>query len=365
LPSQPELGERFSNRKSKMCGGTFVSNSRAQAKADAPYVVGVDLGGTNVRAAVLDRKDTSLGRAENSSDAKSGIARTVARISEAVRDAVADAKVSLDQVGAVGIAVPGHIDVPNGMIRWAPNFGDYEEGLYVPYKNIPLREHVEADLGVAMVMDNDANVAALGEFRYGAGRGTRHLVMFTLGTGIGGGIIVEGEVLRGATGGAAEVGHIIIADGVGGSANGAHGRLESLAGRDPIVERAALKMESGRDTVLWKSVETTDALQQILTPKLIDDAAQAGDALAIEVMQETGHYVGLGIANIVNIFNPEVVVLGGRISRSEVLFQTAVRTARASAIGSILASARIVHAELGDDAGIMGAAELAWREARA
>src|SRR5438445_13831370 len=101
--------------------------------------------------------------------------------------------------------------------------------------------------------------------------------MFTLGTGIGGGIIVEGEVLRGATGGAAEVGHIIIADGVGSSMNGAHGRLESLAGRDPIIERAALKMESGRETLLWNHVNATVALQQMLTPALIDGAAEQGD----------------------------------------------------------------------------------------
>jgi len=101
----------------------------------------------------------------------------------------------------------------------------------------------------------------------------------------------------------------------------------------------------------------------ILTPKMIDDAASAGDALAIEVMEEIGFFVGLGIANMINVFNPEVVVLGGKISRSEILFQTALRAARANAIGSILASARIVRAELGDDAGIMGAAELASREA--
>jgi glucokinase len=339
-----------------------VSNPRVQAKTNAPYVVGADLGGTNVRAAVLDKNDKTLGRAENSSDAKSGAARTVARIGEAVRGAVANAGLTLDQVGAVGIAVPGHIDVPNGMVRWAPNFGDYEEGLYVPYKNVPLRDMVEQELGLAMTMDNDANVAALGEFRFGAGRGTRHLVMFTLGTGIGGGIIIEGEVLRGATGGAAEIGHIIIADGKGSSLNGPHGRLETLAGRDPISERAALRMESGRDSQMWKYVTGPDALQQYLTPALIDEAAEAGDTLAIEVMQETGHYVGLGIATMVNVFNPEVIVLGGKISRSETLFQAAIRTARASAIGSILASARIVRAELGDDAGIMGAAELAWRE---
>lgn len=333
-----------------------------QANANARFIVGADLGGTNVRAAVLDRDEKTLGRAENSSDAKSGVSTTVARIADAVRGAVADAGISLSDVGAVGIAVPGHIDVPKGIIRWTPNFGDQVEGHYVPWKEVHLRDLVEKALGVAMVMDNDANVAALGEYRYGAGRGTRHLVMFTLGTGVGGGIVVDGEVLRGATGGAAEIGHIVVADGVGGSAAGAHGRIESLAGRDAIVERAALKMESGRDTTLWKHITGPDALQLQLTPADIDEEARAGDALATEVLEETGHYVGLGIGNMINVFNPEVVVLGGKISQSDALFAGAMRTARATSIGSLLASARIVRAELGDNAGIMGAAELAWRE---
>ncbi len=340
-----------------------MSTARVQPKKDASYVVGVDLGGTNVRAAVLSRGEIAvLGRAENPSDAKSGVPRTVARIAEAVRDACANAGIIVEDLGAVGIAVPGHIDVPGGMVRWAPNFGHFDDTGYVPYKSVPLRELVSQELGVAMVMDNDANVAALGEFSFGAGRGTNHLVMFTLGTGIGGGIIVEREVLRGATGGAAEVGHIIIADGQGSSSNGPHGRLETLAGRDAIIERATLKMESGRDTLLWKHVTGPEALQQFITPAAIDEAAEQGDVLAIEVLQEIGHFVGLGIATMVNVFNPEVVVMGGKISQSNTLYDTAIRTARASAIGSILADAKIVRAELGDNAGIMGAAELAWRE---
>jgi glucokinase len=336
--------------------------NRVQPIANAPYVVGVDLGGTNVRAAVVDRSEKSLGRFETSSDAKLGAAKTVQRIADAVRGAANDAGVDINQVGAVGIAVPGHINVPEGLIVWAPNFGDFVNDSYVPYKNVYLREMLEAELGIAVVMDNDANVAALGEFRFGAGRGTRHLVMFTLGTGVGGGIIVDTQVLRGSTGGAAEVGHIIIADGVGGSQYGAHGRLESLAGRDSITERAALKMESGRPTLLWDYIQGPEALMQHLTPAKIDEAAEKGDALAIEVLAETGHYVGLGIASMVNVFNPEVVVLGGKIARSKTLYDTALRTARASAIGSILATAKIVRAELDDDAGIMGAVELAFRE---
>ena len=114
-----------------------MSNARVQPKKDAAYVVGVDLGGTNVRAAVLGRGETTLGRAENPSDAKSGVGRTVDRIGEAVRDACKNAGVAIEQVGAVGVAVPGHIDVPGGVIRWAPNFGHFDDSGYVPYKAIP------------------------------------------------------------------------------------------------------------------------------------------------------------------------------------------------------------------------------------
>ena len=324
--------------------------------------MGIDLGGTNVRAAVIDRNERLQGRAEHSSEAKSGALRTVSAIVKAALGAISASGISIDQVGAIGLAVPGHIDVPMGMVRWAPNFGEMVNGSYVPFKGIPLRSMLEKELQIAVVMDNDANVAALGEFRYGAGRGTRHLVMFTLGTGIGGGIIVDGEVLRGATGGAAEVGHIIIADGKGSSANGPHGRLETLAGRDAIIERAALKMESGRDTLLWKHITGPEALQQFITPADIDDAAEEGDALAIETLQEIGHFVGLGIASMVNVFNPQMVALGGKISQSDTLYHSAIRTARASSIGSLLADARIERATLADDAGIMGASELAWRE---
>lgn len=338
-----------------------MTTARVEPKKGAHYVVGIDLGGTNVRAAVLDAHDKRLGRAENPSEAKAGVKRTVAAIGMAVRNAVKAAGVTMDQIGAIGIAVPGHIDVPAGMVRWAPNFGENVGDSYVPYRDIPLRALVEAEVGVHMIMDNDANVAALGEFRYGAGKGTRHMIMFTLGTGIGGGIIVDGEVLRGATGGAAEVGHIIIADRQGSSPNGCHGRLETLAGRDAIVERAVLKMESGRNTLLWSQVKGPEALQQFITPAAIDEAAERGDAIAVETMEETGHLVGLGIASMINVFNPEMVVLGGKISQSETLFQNAIRTTKASAVGSILAAARIVRAELGDDAGIMGASELAWR----
>ncbi len=341
-----------------------MSEARIGPNRNAEYVIGIDLGGTNVRAAVVSKEEKIVARHEVPSDAQSGVTHTVTRIAESVNGAIQEAGIARESLGAVGIAVPGHINVPEGRIVWAPNFGETRDGSFVPYKDVPLRDLVEKELGLPMTMDNDANVAALGEFRYGAGRGTRHLVMFTLGTGIGGGIIVEGEVLRGATGGAAEVGHIIIADGVGGSRTGAHGRLEGLAQRDAITERAALKMESGRETILWNVIDGPEALTLHLSPANIDEAADAGDALAIEVMQETGHYVGLGIASMMNVFNPEVFVLGGKISRSETLFGAALRTAQASSIGSIFNAAKIVRAELGDDAGIMGAAELAWRETR-
>ncbi|MCW3052256.1 MAG: glucokinase, partial [Chthonomonadales bacterium] len=177
-----------------------MSQSRITPNSSASYVVGVDLGGTNVRAAVLDRHEQSLGRHENTSDAKDGGVRTVGRIAAPRTASAIRPTVPLDKIGAVGIAVPGHIDVPASKIVWAPNFGHFDDGLSIPFRNVSLRDMQEDELKLPGVMGNDANVTALGEFRFGAGRGARHFVMFTLGTGIGGGIIIEGEVLHGATG---------------------------------------------------------------------------------------------------------------------------------------------------------------------
>jgi glucokinase len=320
---------------------------------DARYVVGADLGGTNIRAAVLDRDGKMLGHGKRPSLAQEGSARTVGQIKQAVEEAVSEAGVKLSEIGGLGIGVPGHIDPQGKKVLWAPNF--YEDGF--PYRDISLADPISEATGLSVLMGNDANVAALGEFRFGAGRGTRTMVMFTLGTGVGGGLILDGKLWTGFTGGAGELGHIIIAAGARGGA-AAYGSLESMAQIAAICERASRKLCAGRKSVL---AERCAYDWHRITPKDIADAAKEGDAVALEVLEETGYFVGLGVTSVVMLLNPEKIVIGGGVAGAgELLFEPIRRTAWANASSTLIKGCPIIPAELGDDAGIYGGAGLVF-----
>ncbi|MDR3709851.1 MAG: ROK family protein [Capsulimonadaceae bacterium] len=326
--------------------------------AKKQYVIGVDLGGTNVRAAVVEEATGKIAaRSANvPSRALDGAEFTAQQIAEAVKQAISNGEVDADNVLGIGMAVPGHIHPKEGEVLWAPNFKDQ-------WRGVPLAKMVsELTDDSKVYLGNDANLAAFGEYQYGAGRGSRHLVMFTLGTGIGGGIIIDGNLLTGSDGGAGELGHIFIAGGCADARGGLamFGTLEGMAQRDAITERAARKVAAGRKTLLAEGVFD----RHLLTPKAVGDAAAKGDPLALEVMEETGYYIGLGVASCINIFNPEVFVIGGGIAQAgKVLFDPIIRTAQANAISTLYARCRIVEAELGDNAGIMGGAALVSHEA--
>lgn len=314
----------------------------------AEYVIGVDLGGTNVRAAVLDRNGHSLGGGRAPSHAMEGVDRTVMQIADAVSQAISASGVAKDKIAGLGIGVPGHINPEGTHVLWAPNF--YDNGQQ--YLNIALAEKVSAATELPVLMGNDANVAALGEFRFGAGKAVRNMVMVTLGTGIGGGIILDGKLWTGATGGAGEIGHIIIAAGSRGGA-AAFGSLEAMGQISAIVERCARKISAGRKTIL------AEQDWHFLTPKMIADAAIAGDEVAIETFDETGYYIGLGIASIINLLNPEMITIGGGVAGAGNLILDPIRrSTRANGIRTMVDVCPIVPAELGDDAGIFGGASL-------
>ena len=323
-------------------------------QTDKPYVVGVDLGGTNVRAAVIDRTTEKIvARGENiSSLALEGVAQTAGQIVRAIETALEAASARKSQVLGVGIAVPGHVKAKEGLVMWAPNFKDQ-------WKQVPIAHSVETLLGLPVRIGNDANLAALGEFRFGAGRSVRHLIMITLGTGVGAGIIVDGKLLDGADGGAGEVGHMIINPG-GRGGNTAFGTVEGEAQRDGIVERAARKIQQGRPTTLGARV---DFDRFALTPAIIAEEALKGDVVALEVYEETGYYLGICVANLINLFNTQMIVVGGGIAQAgEIILDPIRRTATACAIRSMSRTCSIVPAELGDNAGVLGSAAIILQE---
>jgi glucokinase len=338
-------------------------------------VVGVDLGGTNVRAGAFWEDGTPAGAdVSRPSNAQEG--------AEATLDAVAHAIVEAAEAGgaeaaAVGVAIPGHIDNARGLVRWAPNFGREVDGVFRYWQDVPFQEMLAARLAHGdasklahshIVMDNDANMAALGEYRFGTGRGkAKCLVMITVGTGIGGGVILSPEavlgdargplVMIGGNGGGAELGHTVINYQGLDAHVGSYGAVEAYCQRDGIVARACHRAKRRPGSMLEKLVEGD--LSRI-SPRTITEAAEVGCELATEVWDEVGTMLGVGIGNFINVFAPDIVAVGGQISKAgRFLLEPAIRSARNVAIPSLFADALIVQAEQIEDAGMLGAAALA------
>lgn len=325
-------------------------------------VVGVDLGGTNVRAEAFDGSGTSRGaRVERPSRAQEGVESCVGAICGAIREAIGE-----NRVDVVGMAVPGHIR--GGVVRWAPNFGSWRGDVFEHWRDVPLGERVSKEVGVRVRMGNDANLAALGEYRYGSGKNSANgLVMLTLGTGVGCGVVLtpaclssgltSAAVLIGGNGGGAELGHMVIVKDGDPHPSAVSGTLEAYCNKDAIVRRGVENLRSREPELLG---ELTKGVEAALSPALLSEAANRGSEAAKAAWRETGEYLGVGIANVINAFAPEVIAIGGQIAKAgEPLLEPAIESARRYSIPTLFADCRIVIAEQLEDAGILGAAAMA------
>lgn len=329
-------------------------------------VVGVDLGGTNVRAGAFYEDGSPAGKSySNASNAQLGTELILQSVAQTIRQAAAAADTTPE---AVGLAIPGHIDDAAGRVVWAPNFGETVDGVFRYWSDVAIRKPLEAATGLPIVMGNDANLAALGEYRFGSGRNSaRCLVMVTIGTGIGGGVVmapssVQGKssgplVLLGGNKGGVELGHTVV-NYQGPSCNaGEFGSLEGYLQRDALIQRAQLRLKRGRPSILK---ELVDGDIGELTPLHLYQAAVQGDDVAIEVFAEAGAMLGVGIGNFINIFAPDVVAIGGQIAKAgDFLLKPAIREARNVAIPSLFCDAQILIADLIGEAGMLGAVALA------
>jgi glucokinase len=313
--------------------------------------VGVDIGGTNIRAGVVDDTGRALGEARRPALAESGLRAAVDRAVEAIQEAIDNAGLAVTDIRAIGAGVPGAHRSSEGICVYSPNFADS--------RGVPVLAPIRAAFDLPAFMLNDVAVQTLGEHRFGAGKGCSHMVMITLGTGIGGGAIIDGDLRIGPTEGFAEVGHMTIEPDGPVCGCGNRGCWEALANRDAIVRRAVAKMQHGRQS---KIAELVDYRLGSITPALIARSAEEGDAVAAEVLAETAHYLGIGVANLIQLYNPEVLVIGGGIAQAGArLFEPMMRTVRTRALMVPAATCRIVRSQLGEDAGIIGAAALASR----
>jgi len=313
------------------------------------YIIGVDLGGTQIRAAMTDREGTVLNHTRRLTLAPEGPDAGLGRMKEAIREALGNA--GWDTVLGIGIAAPGPLDLEMGTII---------RGINLPaWDNVPIRDIITEEFGVPVYLNNDANLAALAEHRFGAGRGCSNLVYLTVSTGIGGGIIVDGRLLLGAHGWGGEPGHTIVEPAGPPCTCGSAGCLEAMASGPAIAQRAAGLIREGRVSSLSEAVHRGTEL----TAEMVGKAAQQGDDLALEVIGRAAYYLGIGVVNLINIFDPDVVILGGGVSKlGPLLFDPVRAMVRKSALTETQRETPIVPAALGDQVGVLGGVALVMTE---
>ena len=307
--------------------------------------VGVDLGGTNIRAAVFDDGMKILGRSEIPTEAQEGADEVISRIVTCVREALDRSSVAAGEVAGIGVGAAGLTDWRTGVVVLASN---------LRWRNVPLKERLEQELdGLRVEVDKDTNVAALAEARLGAGREFKHFLYVTAGTGIGGGLILDGTLYRGATGGAGDIGHVVVDPEGPLCGCGDHGCVEVFSSGAGMVNRAREMLAGGEQAA--SSAMTVEAL----TPQTIFEAAREGDAVAAPVVETAGRALGLALADYVNINNPEAIVLGGGVVRAGRAYTEPVeRELRRRALPALGEIVKLVPPGLGDDVGVTGAALL-------
>lgn len=310
-------------------------------------IIGVDLGGTQIRAALADGEGRILHRASCLTLAEEGPEPVIGRIKAAIREAVHSTDWA--QVVGIGIGAPGPINPWTGVIHQAPNLPGW--------RDVPLRDIIQKEFQVPTHLGNDANIAALAEYRFGAGQGVDDLIYMTISTGIGGGVIAGGQLLLGADGLASEVGHMTL-EPHGPLCNcGNIGCLEALASGPAIARDARQRIEEGAQTII---ADRAGGDLRKVTAKAVGQAAQRGDELAIELIQRAGFYIGVGIVNLIHLFNPRLFVIGGGVSKAgDLLFDPIRATVRERAMPAMRQNVRVVSAALGDDVGLLGAVALA------
>ena len=315
------------------------------------YTIGIDLGGTNIKAGVLDAGGELIYRCSIPTEAEHGFEHVFARLVQLVEDLVRDAGVTREEITGIGYGTPGPMSHKEGIIYASPNLPGW--------RDIPMRSRLSAATGFKVTLENDANVAAYGEFVAGAGRGTTDMVMLTLGTGIGGGIVMDGKLQRGSFDNAGEIGHAIAVPNGRPCPCGQRGCLERYGSANAVAERFVEALEAGETSPLKARVDAGEKI----TSQDIAAAARDDDPLAARIWDETCLHLALACINIQHVLNPQCVVLGGGlIGAGDQLLEPIREHFRKQVWDSARDFPRIELATLGDDAGIIGAAALAQIE---
>jgi glucokinase len=320
----------------------------------AEYVVGVDVGGTKIYAGVFSPGMDCIGTARVSTKAERGAEPVIDRIARCVRDAVDECDLSMAQVRGVGVGAPGAVDPDPGRVIFAPNLG---------WKDVLLKKALEKELELPVFIENDCNICALGVYEMELNSKPQHVVGVFIGTGIGGGLILNGELYDGFNKTAGEIGHMVLLAGGPKCSCGNLGCFEALASRTAIFRQIKSAVEEGQKTVLT----------EMLGPKLEDlrsgdlrKAIRRGDKFVSRVVEQAAENTGIAVANLINLLSPEVVVLGGGVIEAleDEMMTIITETATKRALSGTAKGIEIVASKLGDEAGIVGGAVLARRQTK-
>jgi glucokinase len=315
-------------------------------------MLGIDLGGTKILAAVVDHEGRIIGSAKRKTHAERGVDEVIDRIAKTARDAVADAHLEMSQIWAVGIGAPGVADYSAGVIEFAPNLANWV--------NVALGPRLHNLLGVPVFVENDVNAGTYGETAVGAARGYRSVLGIFPGTGIGGGIIIDGRLLRGAHNAGAEVGHMVVMIDGPLCGCGRRGCIEALASRTAIERDLIGEIHAGRSTVIEKMVDLSTTGQ--ITSGVLKAALDEHDSLVTDILERAAYHLGVFTASLVNALDPECIIYGGGLIEacgdyllpiiSDTMYRFLIRPVDPDKLP-------VLPAALGDNAVLLGAAMLA------
>lgn len=313
-----------------------------------PLLIGIDLGGTNIKAALVNTDSGEIsGMTSTPTQAQEGHDAVIARMAELAHEVISASGQQKANIGGIGLGIPGLLDLEHGLTLFLPN-------LPGQWRSVPVRAELAQASGLPVAIINDARAATLGEWKFGAGRGVESCALYTLGTGIGGGLVINGELYLGIGGAAGELGHVSV-DFNGPRCNcGSRGCIEALAS-GPAMSAAGMRaVVQGATT---KITELCDGDLNQVTPELIYQAALAGDAVAREIYQFAGEAIGYGIANVVMALTPRRIIIGGGVAAAgDLILEPIRRTVRDRVRVADKDAIEILPATLGNNAGLMGAA---------
>lgn len=314
-------------------------------------LVGCDLGGTNIKAGLVD---ISAGKVLVSKStptlAQEGPEAVMGRMADLIRTVISEHGTPMESIQGVGVSAPGLLDLEKGTVLFLTN-------LHGHWPNVPLQSHLSADLGLPVAILNDARAITLGEFTFGAGRGSTNLACLAIGTGIGGGVIVNGALVLGLRGQAGEIGHLTIDINGPRCGCGNHGCLEAFASAPAIATMGVKPVQQGQATLIG---ELVDYDLNKITTQVIAEAARMGDEIALQIWEDAGTYIGTGIANLIVTIAPQrVVISGGVAAAGDLLLEPIRRTIKERVFLVPVDEIQILAGELGNDAGVLGMAQWA------